>query len=203
MRHPDEETLLDYAGGQLDLPLRLVVESHLEFCEPCRRTAGELAEPGGWQLELAKSAARTASWSPAPPRSTQIPPPCASTARRQEARPSPLPRIADAPADLRSRGRDSADLDSPSRGLGARQWIPAPRQRPGRFVPCRIGKGALPGGVPGPLRQPLPTRARAPRLGRDLRPRPRPCPARAPRRFAAPAVTSLSPRPKYAVAAGS
>jgi len=51
MRHPDEETLLDYAGGQLDLPMRVVVDCHLEHCESCRRLGAELAAPGGWLLE--------------------------------------------------------------------------------------------------------------------------------------------------------
>jgi len=51
MKHPDEETLLDYAGGQLDLPMRVVVESHLEFCDHCRNQSAEFAAPGGWLLE--------------------------------------------------------------------------------------------------------------------------------------------------------
>ncbi|HLF56242.1 MAG TPA: cupin domain-containing protein [Thermoanaerobaculia bacterium] len=51
MLHPSEETLLDHAGGQLDLALRAVVQAHLELCAACRGRAAELAQPGGWLLE--------------------------------------------------------------------------------------------------------------------------------------------------------
>lgn len=50
-QHPNEETLLDLAAGQLDRPHRVVLEAHLEVCPTCRRLGGELAEPGGWWLE--------------------------------------------------------------------------------------------------------------------------------------------------------
>jgi len=61
MRHPDEDTLLDFAGGQLDLPMRLVIESHLELCESCRIQEAELAAPGGWRLQHAGASAAAPS----------------------------------------------------------------------------------------------------------------------------------------------
>lgn len=51
MRHPEPDTLLDHAGGQLDLPLRVVVEAHLELCAECRHQVGELAALGGRLLD--------------------------------------------------------------------------------------------------------------------------------------------------------
>jgi len=49
--HPDDEILTDLASSQLDRPLRLVLEAHLERCADCRRRVAELSGPGGWWLE--------------------------------------------------------------------------------------------------------------------------------------------------------
>jgi len=53
MRHPDPDTLLDHASGQLDLPHRVVVEAHVELCADCRHDVAELARPGGRLLATA------------------------------------------------------------------------------------------------------------------------------------------------------
>ena len=45
--HPSEETIAAAASGQLDLPHRLVVLSHVELCPACRELQAELASPGG------------------------------------------------------------------------------------------------------------------------------------------------------------
>jgi len=57
MRHPEPETLLDHVGGELDLPMRVLVESHLDHCPSCRDEAARLAEPGGRLLESVDPAA--------------------------------------------------------------------------------------------------------------------------------------------------
>ncbi|MCM2268632.1 MAG: cupin domain-containing protein [Thermoanaerobaculia bacterium] len=77
MRHPDPETLLDHASGQLDLPMRVVLEAHLDQCASCRGEVAELAAPGGrWLANAAVQEAPSAAlWSrlaaqiaaPAPP----------------------------------------------------------------------------------------------------------------------------------------
>jgi len=61
MRHPDSDTLLDHAGGQLDLPLRAVLEAHLDLCPTCRDEVAGLAAPGGGLL------ARSIAGDPPPP----------------------------------------------------------------------------------------------------------------------------------------
>jgi putative transcriptional regulator len=81
MRHPDSDTLLDHATGQLDLPMRVLLEAHLDQCESCRGEVAELAAPGGrWMEHAAAEAPPAALW------------------RRLEAAlatPPPRPRIAD------------------------------------------------------------------------------------------------------------
>ena len=47
MRHVPNETLLEHAGGQLDLALRVLVEAHLEHCPTCLAEHAALAAPGG------------------------------------------------------------------------------------------------------------------------------------------------------------
>lgn len=53
MRHPDPETLLDHAGGQLDLPMRVLLEAHLDLCAACRAEVAAMAAPGGQLLARA------------------------------------------------------------------------------------------------------------------------------------------------------
>jgi len=50
MRHPNEEILLEHAGGELDLAMRVVVAAHLDLCPGCAAVASGLAAPGGWRL---------------------------------------------------------------------------------------------------------------------------------------------------------
>jgi putative transcriptional regulator len=50
MRHLPDEMLLDHASGRLDLPMRVVVEAHLELCPQCRGELAAFAAPGGWLL---------------------------------------------------------------------------------------------------------------------------------------------------------
>jgi putative transcriptional regulator len=45
--HPPEETLLELACGEADLPQRVLLEGHLAGCAACRAAVGELARPGG------------------------------------------------------------------------------------------------------------------------------------------------------------
>lgn len=45
--HPSEETIAAAVSGQLDLPHRLVVSTHVELCRTCRELQAELASPGG------------------------------------------------------------------------------------------------------------------------------------------------------------
>jgi putative transcriptional regulator len=45
--HPPEETLLAFASGEADLAQRVLAEAHLALCAPCRKTAAEMAAPGG------------------------------------------------------------------------------------------------------------------------------------------------------------
>ncbi|QRN96618.1 cupin domain-containing protein [Archangium violaceum] len=49
--HPPTERLLAYATGAVDVPMRLLVETHLSFCARCAREVGRLGEPGGTLLE--------------------------------------------------------------------------------------------------------------------------------------------------------
>jgi putative transcriptional regulator len=58
VRHVPNETLLEHAGGQLDLALRVLVEAHLELCPACLAEHAALAAPGGRLL---------AETAPAPP----------------------------------------------------------------------------------------------------------------------------------------
>jgi len=44
--HPTEEILLGVAGGDADLPRRVLVEGHLDGCASCRATMAELTLPG-------------------------------------------------------------------------------------------------------------------------------------------------------------
>lgn len=64
MRHPDSETLLDHAGGQLDLPMRVLVEAHLDQCASCRDEVAGMAAPGGRLVAsiAAPAAAPEALW---------------------------------------------------------------------------------------------------------------------------------------------
>lgn len=48
--HPPSERLLAYATGAADVPLRLLVETHLSFCPDCARAVGRLGEPGATVL---------------------------------------------------------------------------------------------------------------------------------------------------------
>lgn len=45
--HPSEEILLTFATGQADLPLRVLLEGHLEGCSSCRAALAEISDPGG------------------------------------------------------------------------------------------------------------------------------------------------------------
>lgn len=45
--HPSEEILLAVASGQADIPMRVLVEGHLDGCADCRAAVGELSAPGG------------------------------------------------------------------------------------------------------------------------------------------------------------
>lgn len=45
--HPPEEILLTLATGRADLPLRVLVEGHLEGCAACRAAMAEISAPGG------------------------------------------------------------------------------------------------------------------------------------------------------------
>ena len=49
--HPSVETLGAYAAGALDTARRLVVASHIERCERCRRAVGNFEAVGGALLE--------------------------------------------------------------------------------------------------------------------------------------------------------
>jgi putative transcriptional regulator len=51
VNHPPSERLLAYATGAADVPLRLLVETHLSFCPDCARDVGRLGAPGGTLLE--------------------------------------------------------------------------------------------------------------------------------------------------------
>jgi len=63
MRHPDSETLLDHATGQLDLPMRVLLEAHLDQCDRCRGELAGLAAPGGrWMAHAAPQAPPAALW---------------------------------------------------------------------------------------------------------------------------------------------
>ena len=44
MKHPEHEILKRYAKGSLDLTMRLLVETHLEFCPQCEAAVKQLAE---------------------------------------------------------------------------------------------------------------------------------------------------------------
>ncbi len=54
--HPSTERLLAYATGAADVPLRLLVETHLSFCDDCARRAGRLGAAGGTVLEAVPEA---------------------------------------------------------------------------------------------------------------------------------------------------
>ena len=45
--HPSEEILLTFATGRADLPLRILVEGHLESCASCRAAVAEISAAGG------------------------------------------------------------------------------------------------------------------------------------------------------------
>jgi len=61
--HPAEETLLGFAGGQADLPLRMLVETHLAGCPACAAVVVELRAPGGALLAaLDAGAAPSGLW---------------------------------------------------------------------------------------------------------------------------------------------
>lgn len=45
--HPPEEILLTFATGRADLPLRVLLEGHLEGCASCRAVVAEISAPGG------------------------------------------------------------------------------------------------------------------------------------------------------------
>ncbi|MGZ3459995.1 MAG: cupin domain-containing protein [Archangium sp.] len=51
VNHPPSERLLAFATGAADIPLRLLVETHLSFCAGCAREVGRLGAPGGTLLE--------------------------------------------------------------------------------------------------------------------------------------------------------
>lgn len=62
--HPAEDILLQHAGGELPLPRRVMVESHLAFCAGCRAAVAELARPGGRFLRALEAKAPPADlWS--------------------------------------------------------------------------------------------------------------------------------------------
>lgn len=48
--HPDEDLLLDFAGGQLDAAQRVLLEAHFAFCPPCTESVGALTDLGGRAL---------------------------------------------------------------------------------------------------------------------------------------------------------
>lgn len=54
--HPDEERLLAHATGAADVPLRIMVETHLSFCPICARALARLNAPGGVLLEAVPEA---------------------------------------------------------------------------------------------------------------------------------------------------
>ncbi len=45
--HPSDEILLTLATGQADLPLRALLEGHLEGCAACRAAVAGITAPGG------------------------------------------------------------------------------------------------------------------------------------------------------------
>lgn len=45
--HPDEEILIAFASGQLDLAYRVVLEAHLSFCSECAQHLAWMQAPGG------------------------------------------------------------------------------------------------------------------------------------------------------------
>lgn len=51
--HPDEALLARFAGGDLPLGRRVVLEGHLAFCPECCKNVGELARAGGRHLATA------------------------------------------------------------------------------------------------------------------------------------------------------
>lgn len=51
VHHPGAERLTDYALGRLDPSFRLVLETHLAFCEACRAQVPELADAAGDPLQ--------------------------------------------------------------------------------------------------------------------------------------------------------
>lgn len=49
--HPDDDLLLACATGGLDMPLSLIVQSHLSFCAQCRSTVALAENVGGVLLD--------------------------------------------------------------------------------------------------------------------------------------------------------
>lgn len=54
--HPSEEILALHTGGALPLGRRVMVESHLAFCPPCRAAVAELSLGGGRHLRALAAA---------------------------------------------------------------------------------------------------------------------------------------------------
>jgi putative transcriptional regulator len=61
--HPPEETLLTFASGEADLPLRVLVEAHLAACPACAAVVVELRAAGGRLLAaLPETAVEDGLW---------------------------------------------------------------------------------------------------------------------------------------------
>jgi putative transcriptional regulator len=54
--HPPSALLTDFVAGQLDLSMRVLIETHLEFCTQCSRTVGELTRAGSLWLAATPAA---------------------------------------------------------------------------------------------------------------------------------------------------
>lgn len=61
--HPPESLLADFVAGQLDRPLRVVIETHLAHCPTCPHIVADLGGLGGQLLQQVPAARpRGATW---------------------------------------------------------------------------------------------------------------------------------------------
>lgn len=142
MRHPEADTLLDHASGQLDLPMRVVIEAHLGLCADCRARVAELAAPGGRLLAAAPAAEAPsdALWAKLEKRLG----PAATADNIPDDLPLPLAARRELPADVRPRwwrwflGGARMGLLTTDAGTGA-----------------RLAVGRMPGGLVFPRHQHL------------------------------------------------